>query len=177
MNLNSSFSVKQFLERKEILIFLGIILLALFYAKQLFQKQQDKIKRINLEMAAEQSRLDLAKELLELDHKLTQASDPYFEKDTSFNIDKLKEIISQCGVKITAVSITKEQGELHERTRYQLSLQTKYHNLGKLISALESVPDMVSIEDVLVVPQQQTAQDEKVILDVPMRISAVFIKL
>ncbi len=177
MNLSPPLSVKQFLGKKEILFFLGIILLAIFYSKHLFQKQQDKIRHVNLDIALEQGRLDLAKELLELDHKLTQSSGPYCEKDASFNIDKLKEIVSQCGVKIASVSINKEQGELHELTRYQLSLQTNYYNLGKLINALESLPDIVSIEQVSVTPQEQTAQDEEVILDVPMRISAAFIKL
>lgn len=177
MNLNSSLSVKQFLGKKEILIFSGIILLAVFYSKQLFQKQQGKIRHINLDISSEQNRLDLARELLELDHKLTQSSGPYLEKDTSFNIDKLKEIVSQYGVKITSVGINKEQGGLHELTRYQLSLQTNYHNLGKFMSALESLPDMVRIEEVSVTPQQQATQDGKVLLDVPMRISVAFIKL
>ena len=177
MNLSSPLSVKQFLGKKEILIFLGIILLAIFYSKHLFQKQQDKIRHIKLDIASEQEKLDLAKELLELQHKLTQVSGPYREKDTSFAIDKLKEIASQCAVKITSVGIDKEpQTELYELIRYQLSLQANYHSLGKLISAIESLPDMVRIEEVSVTPQQQTAEGVKGILDVSMKIAMTFIK-
>ena len=171
--------INQILKRKELLLSIGIILAGLFGSKHIFQKQQDKIRQIDNNIAIEQERLALAKELVDLHNKLIQISAPYLEKDTSFAIDKLKEIVSRCGAKITSVAIDKEpQAALYEVTQYRLSLQADYHSLGKLLSILESLPDILKVEEISVTPQQRMApaKDVKAFLNVTLRFSATFIR-
>lgn len=172
--------INQILKRKELLLFLGVILTGLFGSRYIFQKQQDKIRQIHNNIVIEQQRLALAKELVDLHNKLIQISAPYLEKDTSFAIDKLKEIVSRCGAKIVSVTIEKEpRAELYEVTQYKLSLQAGYYSLGKLLSILESLPDILKVEELSVMPQQRMApaKDVKVLLNVNMRFSATFIRL
>ena len=172
-------NINQILKRKELLLSLGVILAGLFGAKHIFQKQQDKIRQIDNSIVIEQQRLELDKELVDLDSKLIQISAPYLEKDTSFAIDKLKEIVSRCGAKIVSVDIEKEApAALHEVTRYRLSLQADYHSLGKLLSILESLPDILKVEEISVRPQQlmAPAKDVKIFLNVNLRLSVTFIR-
>jgi hypothetical protein len=172
-------NINRILKRKELLLSLGVILAGLFGAKYVFQKQQDKIRQIHNNIVIEQERLALAKELVDLRNKLIQISAPYLEKDTSFAIDKLKGIVSRCGAKIASVTIEKgPQAELYEVTQYRLSLQADYHSLGKLLSILESLPDILKVEEISVMPQQRMApaKDIKALLNVNMRLSATFIR-
>ena len=172
-------NINQILKRKELLLSLGIILAGLFSAKHIFQKQQEKIRQIDNNIVIEQQRLELAKELVDLEHKLIQISAPYLEKDTSFAIDKLKEIASRCGAKIASVSIEKKtQAELYEVRQYKLSLQADYHSLGKFLSVLESLPDIIKVEEISVMPQQRMApaKDLKALLNANLRLSATFIR-
>lgn len=169
-------NISQILKKKELLLSLGIILAGLFGAKYIFQKQQDKIRNINSGIAIEQQKLALAKELFALHNKLIQISAPYLEKDTSFAVDKLKEILSRCGAKIASVSIEKEApAELYQLTRYRLSLQADYHSLGKFMSVIESLPEIIKIEEVSLAPQPQTVDSEN-ILNVRMTLSTTFVR-
>lgn len=168
-------NINQILKKKELFLSLGIILAGLFGAKYIFQKQQDKIRDINKGIAVEQQKLALAKELFALHNKLIQISAPYLEKDTSFAVDKLKEIVSRCGVKIASVSIEKEAPtELYQLTRYRLSLQAGYHSLGKLMSLIESLPEIIKIEEISLAPQPQTVEAENT-LNVKMTFSTTFV--
>lgn len=171
--------INQILKRKELLLSIGVILAGLVCSKYIFQKQQDKIRQIDNNIAIERQRLELAKELVDLDNKLIQISAPYLEKETSFAIDKLKEIVSRCGAKITSVNIEKEaRAELYEVTQYKLLLQADYHSLGKLLGILESLPDILKVEGISAIPQQRTApeKDVKTILNVTLRLNVTFIR-
>lgn len=168
--------ISQILKKKELLLSLGIILAGLFGAKYIFQKQQDKIRNINKGIAIEQQKLTLSKELFALHNKLIQISAPYLQKDTSFAVDKLKEILSRYGARIVSVGIEKEApAELYQLTRYRLFLQAGYHSLGKFMSVIESLPEIIKIEEVSLAPQPQTVDSEN-ILNVRMTLSTTFVR-
>lgn len=173
-------NINQILKRKELLLSLGLILAGLFSAKYIFQKQQDKIKQIQNNIASDEQRLELAKGLADLHQKLIQISAAYLEKDASFAVDKLREIAARCGVRIASVNIEKKktQAELYEVTEYKLLLHADYHSLGKLLGILESLPDILKVDEISVVPQQQTApaEDLRVILNVNLRLKVTFIR-
>lgn len=176
--------IKRILARKDLVMSIGIILSGLLVANFLYQKQQQKLKRIEADIAQEGQRISLAKELTILDDTLTKIGAPYIKKDTSFTIDKFNELAAGSDVKIASISVDDEMDSgLYTVTNYRLSVKADYHNLGKFISALESLADMVKVEELTLSPEggQARAQESeregaRNILNINMRISAAFVK-
>ena len=174
-------SLKRLLSRKDILIFLGVLLLGLFLANSLFQKQRNKLKALKSEIALLEQRVKLGKEVVGLQEEFIRVSAPYLKKATSFTIDKFSESASANRVKITSIS---QEGEvdagLYTVMSYHLSLKAGYHNLGRFIGALESLADMVKVEELSIQAGRQAMSQKggeaENILSVSMKVSVTFIK-
>lgn len=164
--------LSQILRRKDLLIHLIIIILGLLCSNYLFQKQQNKIKALSSATALEQEKLKLAKEVAELDSKLTKISGPYLKKTTSFSPQRLNELVSQCGIRIISIAQEdKQEGEQYQVDKYKLSLEAAYPDLSKFIGLLESLPELVELKDLSIL---RTEQEN--ILNINITVSITFIK-
>lgn len=149
------------LKKKEIGIAAGIILLGLIASGYLFQEQQKKIKKLKNEISLEEQKISLGKELAVLNDKITKTSSQYVRKAASLTIDKFNDFASESKVKIVSIAPEKERDSgFYTVMPFRLKLQASYHRLGKFISILESLPDMVKIEDFFIRGEQAGSQAE-----------------
>lgn len=175
--------IRNFLKRKDILLFLGILLLGIFFARRLYQQQQGKIKALKETIAQEEEKAGVGKELAVLGDRITRISEPYLRKESSLTMDRFNELIAQAKVKVVSVSPDPQTdaGD-YVKTSFRVNLRTTYHRLGRFIGLLESQPDFVKIEELSI---QGLAQDTrggseetalKNDLNVNMKVSVIFIK-
>ena len=175
-------NIKRILRRKDILISLAIVGLGLLFSQRLYQEQEKKLKGLKNEIAQEEQRVKLGKEVLALENKLTQLSGPYFKKATSFAMNKFNDLASSSGVKIASISQEAESDSgPYAIMSYRLALKAGYHNLGKFISSLESLPDMLKLEELSVQGERASGKnpgpaEEKNPLVINMRVSLTFLK-
>lgn len=176
--------LKRLSARADIVLGVSVVLLGFFLANFLYKKQQQRLKGIEDEIAQEEQKTGLAKELSALEGKLKTITGPYIKKDTSFGIDKFGELATSTGVKIASLSVENEADSgLYTVTTYRLAVKADYHSLGKFISALESAADMVKVEEIFLAGggaqatvRQPGEADSVNILNVNMRVSVSFIK-
>jgi hypothetical protein len=190
MNISSFLKVspqellKRLTARKDLVLGAVVVACGIIFAGILYNKQQQRLKVIEAEIAQQEQKVVLAKELSALDDKLKVASSAYARKDGSFTINKFSELAAAAGAKIVSLSVESEADSgLYTITSYRLSVKADYHSLGRFISALESAGDMVKVEEVsltLVGVQARAYQPEEAgkanILNVNMRVSVSFMK-
>lgn len=176
--------LKRLIARADIVLGVFVVLLGFFLANFLYKKQQQRLKGIEDEIAQEEQKTGLAKELSALDGKLKAITAPYLKKDTSFSIDKFGELATAAGVKIASLSVENEvDSGLYTVTTYRLAVRAGYHSAGKFISALEAAADMVKVEEISLAGGGAQAMarhpgevDSVNIINVSMRVSVSFIK-
>lgn len=176
--------LKRLMARQDLVLGAAVVICGIFFANIIYQKQQRKLKGIEAEIAQEEQKTGLAKELGVLEDKLKAITGPYVKKDTSFTIDKFGELAASSGAKIASLSVENETDSgLYTVTSYRLSVKADYHSVGRFISALESVGDMVKVEELSLsgggaqaMARQPAEADSVNILNVNMRVSVSFIK-
>lgn len=176
--------LKRLMSRQDLVLGAAVVLCGLFFANVFYQKQQQRLKGIESEIAAEEQKIALAEELSTLDNKLRSIGSTYIKKDNSFTINKFNELALSSGAKITSLSVESEADSgLYIVTNYRLSVKADYHSVGKFISALESAADMVKVEELSLSlagaqagARRNVAGGRANILNVNMRISISFVK-
>ncbi|TAN59417.1 hypothetical protein EPN16_07195 [bacterium] len=176
--------LKRLIGRQDLVLGVVIVLCGFLFANVIYKKQQQKLKGIEAEIAQQEQKIALAKELVVLDDKLKAITTPYIKKETSFTIGKFSEFAASSGVKIISLSVDGDtEIGLYTVTGYRLSIRADYHSVGRFISALESAGDIVKIEELslsLVGAQARTRKQKDSgqgnILNVNMRVSVSFIK-
>lgn len=190
MNISSFLKVspqellKRLMARQSRVLGAAVVVCGLILANIIYQKQQQRIKVIEAEIAQQEQKIALAKELTALDDKLKAITETYTKKDTSFTIDKFNEFASSAGVKITSLAVENETDSgLYTVTSYRLSIRADYHSVGKFISALESAGDIVKMEELSLSLSAAQARARRTqgpnqanILNVNIRVSVSFLK-
>lgn len=190
MNLSAFLKVspqeflKRLMARQSLVLGAAVVVCGLILANFIYQKQQQRIKAIESEIAQQEQKISLAKELTALDGKLKAITATYIKKDTSFTIDKFNEFAASAGAKITSLAVENETDSgLYTVTGYRLSIRADYHSVGKFISALESAGDIVKIEELslsLAAAQARARRPQGTnqtnILNVNIRVSVSFLK-
>lgn len=190
MNISSFLKVspqellRRLMARQSLALGAAVVLCGFILANIIYQKQQQRIKAVEAEIAQQEQKISLAKELAALDDKLKTITTTYIKKDSSFTIDKFNEFASFAGAKITSLSVENETDSgLYTVTAYRLSIRADYHSVGKFISALESAGDIVKIEELslsLAAAQARARRPQGPnranILNVNIRVSVSFLK-
>lgn len=191
MNISSFLKVspqellRRLMARQSLVLGAAVVLCGFILANIIYQKQQQRIKAVEAEIAQQEQKISLAKELAALDDKLKTITTTYIKKDNSFTIDKFNEFASSAGAKITSLSVENETDSgLYTVTAYRLSIRADYHSVGKFISALESAGDIVKIEEFslsLAAAQARARRPQGPnranILNVNIRVSVSFLKI
>lgn len=190
MNISSYLKVspqelsKRLMARKDLALGAVVVVCGIILSGIIYQKQQQRLRVIEVEIAQQEQKIALAKELSALDDNFRAASSAYARKDGSFTINKFSELSAASGAKITSLSVENETDSgLYTVTSYRLSVKADYHSIGRFISALESAGDMVKVEELsltLVGGQARARQpqdaDQANILNVNMRVTVSFMK-
>lgn len=190
MNISSFLKVspqellRRLMARQSLALGAAVVLCGFILANIIYQKQQQRIKAVEAEIAQQEQKISLAKELAALDDKLKTITTTYIKKDSSFTIDKFNEFASFAGAKITSLSVENETDSgLYTVTAYRLSIRADYHSVGKFISVLESAGDIVKIEELslsLAAAQARARRPQGPnranILNVNIRVSVSFLK-
>lgn len=168
-------SLQSILRNKEKLIFLVIIVLALFASWKIYEMQKNKTAAMNEETVIQEQRIALALELSGLDKKISQESGPYLKKDPLLSEQSFQGFASRAEVKMVSVSPTKElDDDFSSAVFFDLELKGSYHNLAKFISILESQENMLRIQGISL--KESVDPSESNILSLTMAVGVTYIK-
>lgn len=176
----SAIYIKNILKRKDVLISSFVLLVGILCSFYLFQMQQKKIKDIKSQINQEDEKIILAKELSNLDNRITQTSSPYLDKNF-LTKEKFNELASTVNINLISVEQQEELSkDFYRIVPFVLNFKADYHTLGKFISVLESQSAMVRIEELTIHKEENLEpserEDKKNMLDIKMKVSLTYIK-
>lgn len=179
-NFSAPAYLKNILKRKDILISWFVLLAGILFSVYLFQGQQKKINNIKNEIELEDEKIILAKELSNLDNRITQVSSPYL--DAGFlTKEKLNEFSSSANIDIISIEQKEELNkDFYRIIPFTLNFKADYHSIGKFVSILESQNAIIRIEELALQKEESPMPSDKIdkknMLNVQMKVNLVYIK-
>lgn len=170
------------LKRKDLVIFFGIILLSFAFARNVYQSQTRKLQQIEKSVAQEELKVSVAQEVAGLNKKRAQMSEPYYKSNKSLSSDNLNKLAQSAAVKVILIDEEPEHNfDFYGVSSFKMELRADYHSLGKFISALESLPGRITIEELLLQKEESRLSqaekgNKKNILKIVLKVSDTFIK-
>ncbi len=139
-----SLDFKNLLKRKDLLSAFGIVFLFLIIGLIVVKINGGKTERFKKRIAGEEERLLFCQTIASIQKELSRVTATYIKKeDGAKNI--FQDIARQEGVRISAIKVEKRiQEDSSEIIFFKINTVSKFHNLGKFISALEAREDLLS---------------------------------
>jgi hypothetical protein len=170
-------TLKNLLQRKDILAALVIFVGGLFFANRIYQQGHRKMQDIKKALVSEEEKAGVGKEVAGLEDKIARISGPYLKKDSSLIMDKLNNLMAEARLEVISFSpLASEEGAHYTKNLFRISLRANYHRLGAFISLLESQPDLMRIEELSLSGFQEGVPGKRNNLNVDIRVSVTFLK-
>ncbi len=176
-------TLKNLLQRKDILVSLGILVAGVIFARHIYQQQHKKMQDIKSVVISEEERAAVAKEVAGLEDRVIKISEPYLKKDSALVMDKLSKLMAQSNLKVVSFSpLASEEAAHYTKSLFSIALRASYHRLVAFISLLESQPDLIRIEELSLsgspegAPAGSKARENGNNLNVNIKVSLTFLK-
>lgn len=154
----------------------------------MFNYQRTRIKNTKEKIKAEEERIQVGKNVVALAQEKRQLAEPYLKKADSLTAQKVKDIAQMYSLNVISdVKETAAEQELYTTLAYEVVMDCKYHNLGKFISAIESLSDIIEIkrlhiikkaqgDDSQDVPAESVNKDDAVNITAEIKFNVIFLK-
>lgn len=150
-----------------------IILLILYCANYIFNKQNKVLESLKKKNESEISKNNVLEGISILERKIDSYKDLLGKKDASYIMNTLSNIAKESGIKIISIRPSGEQ-VFPEFVKLPFDLivsSADYHALGKFISRIEDYQDVYMVENIDISPDRQKKE-----LSVNLTISSIAFK-
>ena len=176
--------LRKIIRKKNLLVSLAIIALGCLIAYNLFRTQSTKLKETKNQIAVEEQRMGLGRELSGLNDQTSKLRQPYLKGGAGLTIEKFNQLASLTGTKIISIIPEPERNMgLYSSTLFNLKLQADYQAVSDFLDKLEAQPGMVKIEEfgLKPSPKAQKAPSAEIgnknnFLDVTIKVNAILVK-
>lgn len=176
--------LQKIIRKKNLLVSLAIIALGCGIAYNLYKMQSAKLRDIKNQIAVEEQRMGLGRELRGLNEQVSSLRQPYLKNGPGLTIEKFNELASLTGTKIVSITPEPERNMgLSSSTVFNLKLQSDYKAVNAFLDKLEAQPGMIKIEEFALKPLPRDkkgpsagAQDKPNLLDIIIKVNATFLK-
>lgn len=175
--------LQKIIRKKTLLISLAIIALGCLIAYNLYKMQSAKLKEIKNQIAVEEQRMGLGRELSGLNEQVSNLRRPYL-KGGGLTIEKFNELASLTGTKIVSIIPEPERSSgLYSSALFNLKLQADYPAISAFLDKLEAQPGMVKVEEfsLKLLPRDKKgplsgAENKANLLKINLKVNAIFLK-
>lgn len=167
------------IKNKNNLINIGLIVLALIIAKNIYSGQGGKIEKLRANKTMELKKNALIGDIGRLEKRIDAYKKVLYKRDTSSIINSITQIAGNSQIKITSV---KPEEEKEYAAYNQISVKVSivaadYHKIGDFISKLENAPDFYIIEEFSIRPLiEKSEAREADRLSADLRVIAIIFK-
>ena len=174
--------INNILKRKELVVSLLILIVGSSFAWKLNKEQNGKIRQFENTIAQEEQKIAVAKEVAGLHEKKTQMSDPYDKSNNSLNLDSLSHLATAHKVKVLLLDPLEQQDMgVYVVSSFAMELKADYFSIASFISAAESQPGIIRIEEMSLRkeesrPMQTDKNLKKDVLKAVLKISELSLK-
>lgn len=176
--------LQKIIRKKTLLISLAIIALGCFIAYNLYKMQSAKLKEIKNQIAVEEQRMGLGRELNGLNEQVSNLRRPYLKGGGGLTIEKFNELASLTGTKIVSIIPEPERiSGLYSCALFNLKLQADYPAISAFLDKLEAQPGMIKVEEfsLKLLPRDKKGslsgtENKANLLEINLKVNAIFLK-
>lgn len=164
--------------QKNLVLNIGIIVLALFIAMNIYKSQDKSLGALKLQKEAEGRKNEMLK-TISATEKAYNAYREFLKKKESFSpLDTIAEIARNTGIRIISIQPSGEtDSALYKRKSFTLSVAAKtYHDLGRFISKLEDSPDIYMVDSFNVKMKNKQRNKDSDIMSADLIITTILLK-
>ena len=164
--------INNILKRKELVVSLLILIVGSSFAWKLNKEQNGKIRQFENAMAQEEQKIAVAKEVAGLHEK----------SNNSLNLDSLNQLATAHKVKVLLLDPLEQQDMgVYVVSSFAMELKADYFSIASFISAAESQPGIIRIEEMSLRkeesrPMQTDKNLKKDVLKAVLKISELSLK-
>jgi Tfp pilus assembly protein PilO len=178
MGLNMDIKNISLFNDKAKLINIGLVILSLIIAKNIYGSQMAKIKALKDNQNTEIKKNSLIGDIGMLEKKIQAYKQVLYKRDASAVISDISEMANSAQIKITSITPDKDReyaayGEMSVRLT---ALAPDYHRIGDFISRLENSSGFYTIESLSMQPTSNRNMDSPDKLSFDMSVTAVIFK-
>lgn len=170
---------KELLEKnKTKLVNLGIILLALFIAFQLYTAGERQFNSLAQQKNDELKKNKISEDIAVLEKKVAEYKKVFTKKDMGLVMDTISVLAKNNSVKIVSIKpINEEVFTDYIKSSFLITVNiSSYHSLGNFISQIESSRNIFLIGEVTIAPSgtvDQFAENPDINLNVNLKVSTI----
>ena len=141
---------KNGLFEKNNILNLGIVILALFIAFQIYKGAQKQMNSLVLERDDELKKNEAAEEIAGLEKKIDEYKKVFVKKDPGAVIDTISAIAKKCAVKVVSIKPDSEEARAdYIKLSFSITIRAPdYHALGNFVSQIESYQDVFFVDEI-----------------------------
>lgn len=126
------------------------LLIALFFAINIYKAQVANIKSLGERRAAEMRKNEIMGNISQSEKAINSYKNLLAKKDVSLVVNKISDIARQAGVRIVSIKPNApEDYQLYTKHSFSLAAGSgSYHTIGKFINNLENSPDMYFVDKI-----------------------------
>jgi Tfp pilus assembly protein PilO len=146
---------------KSTLIHVGMIILALIIARNIYGIQVKRAATLEHNKDVEIKKNELAKDINKAEKRINAYRKVLAEKDTNALINSLTQMAARSAIKVTSVRPEGEREyDAYNKITIRLNILARdYHKIGQFISTLENAPELYIIEYLAIKPLTQAGEN------------------
>lgn len=164
-------------KNKNKILNLGVILLALFIAFQIYKSADEQINLLVQEKDNELKKNMAIEEIAGLEKKMDGYKKVFVKKDIGSVMDSVSAIAKNCSVKVVSIKPSNEESfSSYVKTSFLLTIAVpNYHALGDFVSQIESYKDIYIVDEIEIasILANQPEETASVNLNVNLKISTI----
>ncbi|MDD5465466.1 MAG: type 4a pilus biogenesis protein PilO [Candidatus Omnitrophica bacterium] len=170
--------IEVFEKNKSKVLNLGVVILALFIAFQIYKSADERVNSLIQQKDEELKKNKAAEEIAGLERKIEGYKKIFVKEDVSSIINTISNIAKNCSIKI--VSIKPSNEEVYPdyiKSVFLITVSTPdYHSLGNFISQIESYKDIYMVDELGIASAEnkQSLESANMNLNVNLKISTIF---
>lgn len=141
-------------KNKNKILNLGVILLALFIAFQIYRSGDQRANLLVQQKDNELKKNIALEEIAGLEKRIDGYKKVFVKKDIASVMNSISAIAKNCSVKIISIKPNNEEAfSSYLKTSFSLTITAPgYHSLGNFISQIESFKDIYVVEEINIAP-------------------------
>ncbi len=133
---------------------LGIVILALFIAFQIYKGVDEKLSSLAQQKDNELKKNEASDEIAGLEKKIDSYKKVFVKRDLSAVIETISSIAKKCSVKVSSIKPYREEAYPdYIKSSFEITIDAPdYHALGNFVSQVESYQDIYFVDEVGINP-------------------------
>jgi Tfp pilus assembly protein PilO len=140
---------------------IGIFIVAFNIGVRLYKAQSTRLDSIRAEISLKEKEIEHLKDIQTQQLQIAKLKENFKKIELSVLVSRVTELANHFDLKVLIVDQQKKtESNLFNILSFRLSVEGKYHNIGKFLSEIENFEEFTKIENITLVPKADNSENK-----------------